>query len=347
MDRHHGRVEQVPGPLDGGGSERRPTAEEDAPPVWRQPPVVQEVARVEEHPSVGVHRCRHVGVEHLGGDHVAAEGEDAPSQPPHQAAVGRAVGRHHHLAAAQRTSRRLDLEALPALLQGEDGGRPVEPGPGGGGGARQTGRQLGGMEPGAALDEEASAEPVGTDLRSQLGAGEEAGLLTDRRIGIGDGALRGGHTGMVGQLDMTTASPVELDAELGGEGAHSLEGVHGVVPQPAPVRLGEELRHIVLSPGMCHAAVATARSGPDVVTIQDHDVAPAPADLQGGRQPRVPTTHHHHIRAPRQRRRRGLRELDVVPPIRNRLVPRCQGGGPDHGARFAPGGTPHNKGARS
>ena len=102
------------------------------------------------------------------------------------------------------------------------------------------------------------------------------------------------------------------------------------------MRLGQELRKTVLASGVHHAAIAAARSRPDVVTIEDDDVAAGLGQLPSGRQPRVPAPHDGDVDGGRHGCRGGLRQVDVVPPVGLRPVTRRQRGLSNHAPRFAP-----------
>ncbi len=200
MDLDHGAVQQVPGPLHGCGRERRPAPEEDTPAVGRQAPVVEEVLRVEEHPPVGVDRRGEVGGDGFGGDHVAPDGKDTPTQPRDEPTIGRAVGGHDHFSAAQRAARRLELVSLPSPLHVQDGGRSLQHRTRRHGGPDQSRGQFGRVDSGAALDEKSPEEPARPDLTSQVRGIEEPGLLADRGVGGSERSLVARHAGMVGQL---------------------------------------------------------------------------------------------------------------------------------------------------
>ncbi len=280
----------------------------------------------------GVDRGGQLGPERLGGDHVAPDGQDASPEPRDEAAIGRAVGRHHDLGAPQVAPRRLELISRSVTRDRQDGGGALQhrtrrrSGPG------QTGRQLGGVEPSTALDEQASIKPSGADLLPELVGIEEPGLLVDGGVGSRHGALVPRHPGMMGQLHVAVTPPVEFDAELGGEGVQPFEGGHGLVPEPTTRGLGQKLRHMALASGMGHAPVAAAGPGPDVVTIQDDDVPSTPGDLERGGQARVPTSHHDDVGRRRQRGRGRLGQVHAVPPVGPRLVSRTQRCEATHGA---------------
>ena len=215
MDPDHGAVEQAPGPLDGRGRERGSTPEQDTGAVGRQAPIVQQVPGVEEHPSARAHRPGQGGVEGLGGDHVAPDGEDALPQPRDEPLIGGAVGRHHHLVGTAGVPRDVSTRnPAPRRSTASTGHARGAAAPGRGGGPGQTGHQLGRVETGAALDEQSAAETIGTDLGAEIAGRQVAGLFADSSVGVGHGRVGRRPAGMVRQLQMAGALPVELGAEL-------------------------------------------------------------------------------------------------------------------------------------
>ncbi len=301
--------------------------------VGRQAPVVEQVPGVEEHAPVGVDRGgERPASSGFGGDHVAPDGKDRAGP-----ATARAGDRSRRWwppppprTAVRPATSRARIPGLVARIV-EHGGGPLEHGTRRVDGAGQTGRQLGGVEPGAALDEQSAEEPARPDLvpelRRRRGSGPPRRSTSRWRRGRADAAPT---RGWWASSRCAPALPVEFDAELGPERTDAFEGGHGLVPEPSPRGLGEELRDVALATRVRHAAVATARPGPDVVPIEDDDVATRSRQLQRGGQAGVPASHHGHV--DRRRQRAQAPAGAGRPRPTNRAAPRS----PGSGGRFGP-----------
>ena len=302
------------------GLRRRDAAsEQDAAAVRRCPVIVDHLAGVGEDAVVRDEPRDQRLVEHLGGDDVAADRDDAALVPRRHGA-GVAVGGDDEFLRAHHPLRRRHLEAARLAADAGRGTVRHHRHAGGEAALQQALVVAPRVDRGVMGIDEAAVIAVGADLAALLAArhGPGAGLQPLRLLADRAGELLVLH-GIVGGVEAADDGEVAGDLLAGDEVLDPGERVAALLQHPvgalALAVAGLEVVEVRLDAGRDLAAVARRAAEAGGLGVDHYRRAPAPGRLQRRVEAGIAGADDEHVRRRRRRHLRQVRPRDVVPPV--------------------------------